>query len=87
MVGCKVCADIKYLFTSEGDSTERCKDLSAIGSIAASKSGPALATRAFVSKRYVAYLASFLVVSFYLKTTYPRVSKVIDVLCGKTFNF
>ena len=36
-----------------------------------------------MSKRFVAYLASFLGVSFYLKTTDPRVSRAIDVLYGK----
>ena len=36
-----------------------------------------------MSKRFVAYLASLLGVSFYLKTTYPLVSKAIDVLYGK----
>ena len=71
--------DIKYLFTSEGDGTERGKGLPAM---TASKSGPALATSALVSKRFVAYLASFLGVSFYLKTTDPRVSRAIDVLYG-----
>ena len=54
--------DIKHLFTSGGDGTERGKGLSAIQ---ASKSGPALT----VSKRFVVYLASVLSVSFYLKTT------------------
>ena len=54
--------DIKYLFTSCRDCTERGKGLSAIQ---ASKSGPALT----VSKRFVVYLASVLSVSFYLKTT------------------
>ena len=72
--------DIKYFFTSWGDCTERGKGLPAIP---ASKSGPALAASALVSKRFVAYLASFLGVSFYLKTTDPRVSRAIDVLYGK----
>ena len=66
--------DIKYLFTSGGDGTKRGKGLTA------SKSGPALAASALVSKRFVAYLTSFLGVLFYLKTTDPRVSKAIDVL-------
>ena len=72
--------DIKYFFTRGGDGTERGKGLPAIP---ASKSGPALAASALVSKRFVAYLASFLGVSFYLKTTDPRVSRAIDVLYGK----
>ena len=42
-----------------------------------------MAASALVSKRFVAYLASFLGVSFYLKTADPRVSKAIDVLYGK----
>ena len=77
--------DIKYLFTSGGDDTERGKGLSAI-MIPASKSGPALAASALVSKRFVVYLASVLGVSFYLETTDPLVSKAIDVLYGKNFN-
>ena len=72
--------DIKYLFTRGVDSTERGKGLSAIP---ASKSGPALVASALMSKRFVAYLASFLGVSFYLKTTDPLVSRAIDVLYGK----
>ena len=44
--------DIKYLFTSCRDCTERGKGLSAIQ---ASKSGPALAANALVSKRFVVY--------------------------------
>ena len=78
--------DIKYLFTSGGDDTERGKGLSAI-MIPASKSGPALAASALVSKRFVVYLASgVLGVSFYLETTDPLVSKAIYVLYGKNFN-
>ena len=68
--------NIKYLFTSGGDGTERGKGLSAIPP---SKSGPALAASALVSKRFVVYLASVLGVSFYLETTDPRVSKAINV--------
>ena len=76
--------DIKYLFTSGGDGTEHGKGLSAIP---ASKSGPALAASALVSKRFVVYLASgVLGVSFYLETTDPLVSKAIYVLYGKNFN-
>ena len=75
--------DIEYLFTSGGDGTERGKGLSAIPP---SKSGPALAASALVSKRFVVYLASVLGVSFYLDTTDPRVSKEIDVLYGKKLN-
>ena len=74
------------MFTSGGDDTERGKGLSAI-MIPASKSGPALAASALVSKRFVVYLASVRGVSFYrdLETTDPRVSKAIDVLYGKNF--
>ena len=75
--------DINYLFMSGGGGTERCKGLSAIP---ASKSGPALPVSALVSKRFEVYLASVLGVSFYMETTYPRVSKAIDVLYGKNFN-
>ena len=77
--------DIKYLFTSGGDGIERGKGLSR-AAIPASKSGPALAASALVSRRFVVYLASVLGVSFYLKTTDPLVSKAIDVLYGKNFN-
>ena len=58
------------MFTSGGDGTESGKGLPAIP---ASKSGPALAASALVSKRFVAYLASFLRldVSCYLKMTRP----------------
>ena len=63
--------DIKYLFTRGVDSTERGKGLSAIPT---SKSGPALAASALVSKRFVVYLASFLDVSFYLETGSPKLS-------------
>ena len=73
------------MFTSGGDDTERGKGLSAI-MIPASKSGPALAASALVSKRFVVYLASVLGVSFNLETTDPLVSKAIDVLYGKNFN-
>ena len=75
--------DIKYLFTSGSHGTKRGKGLCAIP---ASKSGPALPTSAFVSKRFVAYLVSILGVSFYLKTTDPLVSKAIYVLYGKNVN-
>ena len=75
--------DIKYLFTSSGDGTERGKGLSAIP---ASKVGPALDASALISKRFVVYLVSVLGVSFYLETTNPRVYKAIDVLYGKNFN-
>ena len=71
------------MFTSGVDGTERGKGLSAI---LASKSGPALAASALVSKRLVVYLASFLGVSFYLETTDPRVSKASDVWYDKNFN-
>ena len=60
--------NIKSLFTSGSDGTERGKGLCAIP---ASKSGPKLAASALVSKRFVAYLTSFLGVSFYPKTTDP----------------
>ena len=69
--------DIKYLFTSCGDGTERGKGLSAI---LASKSGPALPVTpasALVSKHFVVYLASVLGVLCYLKTTNPQVSKAM----------
>ena len=75
--------DIEYLFTSGGYSTLRSKGLSAIP---ASKSGPALVASALMSKRFVTYLASFVGVSIYLKTTDPLVSKAIDVLNCKNFN-
>ena len=58
---------ISYLFTSGSDCTKHCRDLPAILPIPASKSGPALSTSALMSKRFVAYLASFLGVLFYLK--------------------
>ena len=84
-----VCAadmkDIKYLFTSGGDGTERCKG-PGLSARLASKSGPALAGSTLVSKRFVVYLASVVGVSFYLETTDPRVSKAMDVLYGKIFN-
>ena len=72
--------DIKYLFTSCGDCTERGKGLSAIP---ASKLGPA---SALMSKRFVAYLMSFLGVWFYLRTTNLRISKAVNVSYGKNFN-
>ena len=72
--------DIKYLFTSGGYGTDRGKGLPGTP---ASKSSPALPASALVSKRFVAYLTSFLGVSFYLKTTDPLVSRAIDVLYGK----
>ena len=75
--------DIKYLSMSGGDGIERGKGLSAIP---ASKSGPALAASALVSKRFVVYLAYVLGVSFYFETTDLRVSKAIDVVYGKNFN-
>ena len=80
---CSDIKDIKYLFTSGRDGTESGKGLSAIQT---SKSGPALAESALVSKRFVVYLASVLGVSFYLETTDLLVSKAIDVLYVKNFN-
>ena len=71
------------MFMSGIDGTERGKGLS---TIPASKSGPALAASALVSKRFVVYLASFLGVSFYPETTYSWVSKAIYVMYGKNFN-
>ena len=71
---------IQYWLACCSDCSKRCKGLSAIP---ACKSDPALAASALVSKGFVAYLASFLGVSFYLKKTNLRVSKAIDVLYGK----
>ena len=58
------------------------------GLLQASKPGPVLTSSALMSKRFVAYLASFLGDSFYLKTTNQRVFKVIDnnlMLCMTKF--
>ena len=64
-------------FTSGGDSTKRGKGLSAIP---ASKSSPALAASALMSKRCMTYLGSFLGVSIYSdpQTIDPLVSKEIN---------
>ena len=76
--------NIQYWLACCSDCTKRCKGLSDIPlMIPACKSGPAPAASTLVSKGFVAYLVSFLGVSFYLKKTNLRVSKAIDVLYGK----
>ena len=78
--------NIKYLFTSGGDGSKRGKGTGTnLSGILASKSGPELAASALVSKPLSSLWPTWCV-SFYHKTTDPRVSKAIDVWYGKIFN-